>query len=104
VLGDLEQIVLLAVLRSGGAAYGVVIADEVKRTAGRDLTLATIYKTLARLEEKGLVRASLGDPTPVRGGRAKRYYAVTASGLAVLRESVEVLRRMLRGVDLKAGA
>jgi DNA-binding PadR family transcriptional regulator len=101
VLGDLEQIVLLAVLRLGADAYGVTIAEELRERAGRDVTLATIYKTLERLEVKGYVRTSLGEPTPVRGGRAKRYYALTPGGRRVLQETLRALDRMTRDIDLK---
>jgi DNA-binding PadR family transcriptional regulator len=101
VLGDLEQIVLLAVLRLGADAYGVTIAEELRERAGRDVTLATIYKTLERLEVKGYVRTSLGEPTPVRGGRAKRYYGLTPGGRRVLQETLKVLDRMTRDIDLK---
>ena len=72
MLGELEQVVLLAVLRVGKNAYGVPVHDEIQTRAGRDLTLGTIYKTLSRLEEKGLVASHVGDPTPERGGRRTR--------------------------------
>lgn len=103
MLGDLEQIVLLAVLRTAADAYGVSIADEIRRTAGRDLTLATIYKTLSRLEAKGLVRAKVGEPTPVRGGKAKRYYTLTPAGRSALRASLTTLRKMTSGLALDLG-
>ena len=64
------------------------------------MSLAAVYKTLTRLEEKGFVVARVGEPTPERGGRRKRYYTVTAAGRRALRQSVEVLRRMARGLDL----
>ena len=64
------------------------------------MSLAAVYKTLTRLEEKGFVTARVGEPTPERGGRRKRYYTVTVAGRRALRQSVEVLRRMSRGLDL----
>jgi len=100
MLGELEQVVLLGVLRVGKDAYGVPVHDEIQRRANRDLTLGTIYKTLTRLEEKGLVVAQLGEPTPERGGRRKRFYTVTVAGQRSLRQSIDVLRRMARGLDL----
>ena len=100
MLGEFEQLVLLAILRTAHEAYGVPIRQEIQRQSGRDVTLATVYKTLTRLEEKGLVTGTLGEPTPERGGRRKRYYAVTAAGRRSLRQSVSVLRRMTRGLDL----
>jgi len=99
-LGDLEQIVLLAVLRSGDDAYGVPVQDEIRRRARRELALGTIYKTLSRLEAKGLVASRVGEPTSERGGRAKRYYSVTASGKRVLRQNLYALRRMAAGLDI----
>ena len=80
MLGELEQVVLLAVMRVGKDAYGVPVHDEIQRRAGRDLTLGTIYKTLSRLEEKGLVASHIGEPTAQRGGRRTRCYVVSAAG------------------------
>jgi PadR family transcriptional regulator PadR len=100
MLGSLEVLVLLAVLRAGPDAYGVTIAAEIEERAERTLSLATIHKTLARLEDKGHVRARLGEPTPVRGGRAKRYYDVTPAGRRELVGALEMVRRMTPGLDL----
>ena len=99
-LGELEHLVLLAILQSDPEAYGVTIRDEIQRRAWRDLTLGTIYKTLGRLEAKGFVAARQGEPTPVRGGRAKRYFDVTPSGRRAMRASVATLRRMGAGLDV----
>ncbi len=98
MLGELEQVVMLAILRVEDGAYGVAIAREIAQRTGRELTLATIYKTLARLEEKGLVASRAGEPTPVRGGRRKRYYALTTAGRAELRAGLRALRRMTHGL------
>lgn len=100
MLGEFEQLVLLAILRARDDAYGVSIRRAIADRSGRDVSLAAVYTTLARLEEKGFVTTRLGDPTPERGGRRKRYYAVTAAGRRSVRDSVEVLRRMARGLDL----
>ena len=100
MLGELEQIVLLAVLRVGAQAYGVAIAHEIQRQTRRELTLATVYKTLSRLEEKGLVASTLGDSTPERGGRRKRYYSVTSPGRRSLRAALTTLGRLATGLDL----
>jgi DNA-binding PadR family transcriptional regulator len=98
VLGELEQMVLLAVLRAGDGAYGVRVLREIETRAGRELALATVHKTLSRLEDKGLLASRLGEPTPERGGRRKRYYEVTAAGRRALRHSIAALRRMTRGL------
>ena len=100
MLGELEQIVLLAVLRVGEAAYGVPVHDEIVRLTGRDLTLGTVYKTLARLEQKGFVRSYEGDPTPQRGGRRTRCFAVSSSGRRALESTLAALRRMAVGLDV----
>ena len=100
MLGELEQVVTLAVLRVGDEAYGVPVLAEIERQTGRTLTLATVYKTLSRLEEKGLVRSRTGEPTPLRGGRRKRYYAVTGGGRRALRESIVGLRRLASGLEV----
>ena len=100
MLGELEQIVLLAVLRVGETAYGVPVHEEIVRLARRDLSLGTVYKTLSRLEEKGLVRSYEGDPTPQRGGRRTRCFAVTTAGRTSLESSLATLRRMAVGLDV----
>lgn len=99
-LGDLEQLVLLAVLRSGDEAYGVPVQQEILQRAHRTLTLGTIYKALSRLETKGLVASRVGEPTAERGGRAKRYYSVTAAGRRVLKQNLVALRRMAAGLEV----
>ena len=100
MLGELEQVVLLAVMRVGHDAYGVPIHDEIERRAGRDLTLGTIYKTLGRLEKKGLVAAHVGEPTSQRGGRRTRCYVVSAAGKQALQATFKSLRRMAKGLDV----
>ena len=100
MLGELEQVVMLAILRVGNDAYGVPIAREIEKQTGRELALATIYKTLNRLETKGLVDARVGEPTPERGGRRKRYYTLTVSGRVAVKHSLSVIRRMTRGLQV----
>lgn len=100
MLGELEQIVLLAVLRVGEGAYGVPVHDEIVTLAKRDLTLGTVYKTLSRLEEKGFVRSYEGDPSPQRGGRRRRCFTVTPAGRRSLEAAFATLRRMAVGLDV----
>ena len=90
-LGDMEHLVLLAILRLGPDAYGIPILDEVSARSGREVSRATVYVALKRLEQKGLVSSRLGDSTPERGGRAKRYFRVTAAGLGRLRRTRSTL-------------
>lgn len=103
VLGGLQQLVLLAVLRLGDDVYGATIQRELEERAGRAVAISTVYVTLDRLERKGLVRSWLGDPTPVRGGKAKRHYALTAQGERAVREARAALDRMWAGVRMARG-
>jgi DNA-binding PadR family transcriptional regulator len=101
-LGEFEQLVLLAVVRLDREAYGVQIRRELEETAGRAVTIGTVYGTLERLEEKGLLRSTRSDPEPVRGGRARRYFAVTPSGERELARTREMFESMWAGVRLAA--
>jgi PadR family transcriptional regulator PadR len=98
-LGELEQIVLLAVLRTGLNAYGVPIRQEIEERTGRSLTVGALYRTLDRLEQKGYVASWFGDPTPERGGRSKRYFKVRPAGLRALRASRDALAAMWDGLE-----
>jgi PadR family transcriptional regulator PadR len=100
MLGELEQLVLLAVLRADGDAYGIPIREDLLARAGRDVPLGSVYNALARLEDKGLVASTVGDPTPERGGRRKRLYAATTAGRHAARDTVGAMRAMSRGLDL----
>ena len=97
-LGEFEQLVLLALMRLGEEAYGVTIRDTLRERAGRRASFGAIYSTLRRLEAKGLVRSSVGEPTPVRGGRAKKHIAVTPRGRAAVREARRAFGRMAEGL------
>ena len=99
-LGEFEQIVLLAILRLGRNAYGVTIGAEIVECTGREPAPGALYTTLDRLEEKGLVSSRLGDPTPQRGGRAKRFFKVNAKGLAAITRAQRSFRRLLEGCEL----
>lgn len=102
-LGELEQLVLLALIRLGEDAYGVTVHQEIQQRTGRDMSFATIYTTLGRLETKGLADSFVGDPTPERGGRAKKHFTVTPAGKQALQQSLRALRTMARGLDAKWG-
>lgn len=99
-LGEFEQIVLLAILRLGDTAYGVTIAAEITACTRREPTPGALYTTLDRLEDKGLVTSRLGDPTPQRGGRAKRYFTLNAKGIAAITRAQQSYRRLLEGCEL----
>ena len=98
-LGELEQLILLAVLRLGPDAYGLSIARELQAQAGRALSRGALYTTLERLETKGLVRWKLQTGGPERAGLPKRLYSVSHTGVAALRGCRRVLRRMWQGLD-----
>ena len=98
-LGELEQLVLLAILRLETEAYGVSIARQLEREADRRLSRGALYTTLDRLELKGLVRWKLEPGGAERRGLPRRVYTVTPRGLATLRATQRVLQRMWRGLD-----
>ena len=91
LLTDFELMILLAILRVGHGAYGVLIAREIEATAGRSVQLAAIYAALDRMEARGLAASSLGEPTAERGGKAKRLFRVTADGLTQVKETRQAL-------------
>lgn len=91
LLTDFELMILLAILRAGEEAYGVVIAREIESTAGRTVLLPAVYAALERLERNGHVASTVGDPTPSRGGRAKRFFRVTPRGLKAVKETRRAL-------------
>ena len=86
-LGNLEALTMLVVRQLDDSAYAVPIRDALERRVGRPVARGALYTTLTRLEAKGYLRSRLGDPSPVRGGRAKRYYEVTAAGAEALRRA-----------------
>ena len=98
-LGELETLILLATLRLGEEAYGVSIRDEIDARTGRRLTRGAIYTALKRLRDKGLLEAEVGDPAPYRGGRAKRFFTVSTTGMQALRTATANLDRMRAGMD-----
>ena len=96
-LGEFEQLVLLALVRLGADAYGVTICDDIVDRTGRDVSLGAVYKTLERLEDKGLVASRLGEPTPERGGRRKKHFRLAAAGQRALKAIHRRLRSMTEG-------
>lgn len=97
-LGTFELAVMLALMRLGDSAYGIPISREIEERGGRGVTLGSIYATLERLKTKGLVYSEIGEPTPERGGRAKKYFRVTETGLREVRETQRVLKRLWQGL------
>jgi DNA-binding PadR family transcriptional regulator len=104
LLTDLELMVLLAVMRLGDEAYGVTVTREIEKTTGRNVAVAVVYATLDRLQERGLVTSFVGDPTPARGGRAKRYFRATSRGIRQARDTRNALSALWAGVrELRGG-
>jgi PadR family transcriptional regulator PadR len=99
-LGEFEQVVLLAILRLGENAYGVTIGAEITACTGREPAPGALYTTLDRLQSKGLLSSRFGDPTPQRGGRAKRYFTLNPKGLAAITRAQQSYRRLLEGCHL----
>jgi DNA-binding PadR family transcriptional regulator len=93
-LGEFELMLLLAVIHLGDEAYGVPISRELEAHRGRTVSVGSVYAALERLETKGLVSSSLGDPTPERGGKAKRYFRITKEGLRQVHETRRVLTKL----------
>lgn len=98
-LGEFEQLVLLALARQGDDAYGVSICQDITDRTGRDVSLGAVYKTLERMEDKGLVQSRVGEPTPERGGRRKKHYRLMAAGQRALRQSIAAIRNMTEGLE-----
>jgi len=95
-LGEFELMLLLAVVHLGEEAYGVPISRELEENRGRSVSVGSVYAALERLEAKGLIVSDLGDPTPERGGKAKRYFRITKEGLRQVHETRRVLTKMWR--------
>ena len=93
-LKEFEQLVLLSVLHLGEDAHGGNIRVHLEETARRSVSVATIYVALSRMEQRGWVRSWMSDPTPVRGGKAKKHYALEPAGQEALREARRTLERM----------
>ena len=99
VLGEFEQIVMLALLRLGPDAYGATVCAEIEKRSGRGVSVSAVHTTLERLEQKGLVKSRIGDPTPQRGGKRKRHYETAPLGLKALQASYRSLRNMADGIE-----
>jgi DNA-binding PadR family transcriptional regulator len=98
LLTDFELMILLAILRIGKAAYGVPIATEIEKTGGRRVVVAAVYAALERLERHGLIFSTIGEPTPERGGRAKRFFEVTPQGVRAVKDTQRALVALWKGV------
>jgi PadR family transcriptional regulator PadR len=103
VLGNFELMIMLALIRLAEDAYGVPISKTLEENMGREVPLGSVYAALERLEEKGFVSSRIGEPTPERGGRAKRYFRVTAKGLREVRVARGTLIKLWQGIPALEG-
>jgi len=99
MIGEFEQLVLLAILRLEDGAYGVSVRNEIERCTGRSVGRGQVYTTLDRLEAKGCVSSEFGQPSPVPSGKAKRYYRVEEPGVEALKASGAGMRRLWSGLE-----
>ncbi|HET9263186.1 MAG TPA: helix-turn-helix transcriptional regulator [Vicinamibacterales bacterium] len=98
-LGEFEQIVLIAVLRLGENAYAIPIREEIEQRTGRKIARGALYTALDRLEAKRCLRSNMSEPLPERGGRSRRYFTVTSTGLAAVRATRQSLLRLWQGLE-----
>ncbi len=98
-LRDFELVVLLSVMRLGDEAYPVSVRDDIAARTSRAPARAAVFIALERLEDKGLVSSRFGEPTPVRGGRAKRFFRATRAGVAAAKQSVADVASMTAGLE-----
>jgi PadR family transcriptional regulator PadR len=98
-LGEFEALVLMAILRLKQEAYGMRIHRELVEIAGRQCSFGALYTTLDRMENKGYVASRVGEATPERGGRAKKYFKITAAGSAALAQAYQATVSMARGLE-----
>jgi len=93
-LGEFEELVLLVVGTLFDDAYGVAIKQEILNQTGRKVTLSTVHASLHRLEQKGYIKSRLGDPTQARGGKRKRLFTLTISGVKALQDAREIRNQL----------
>jgi PadR family transcriptional regulator len=101
LLGEFEQLVLLALVRLGNGAYGAAIGREIRERTGRDAAIGTIYMALARLERKKMIASYVGMPTRQRGGRRRKHYIVDADGQQALGRAYRALAAMAEGIEMQ---
>ena len=99
-MGDFEQLVLIALVRLGTDAYGATIRREIEARTGRDLAISAVYITLDRLETKGFVKSRVGEPTPQRGGRRRKHFALLPAGRQAITQVCRTFSLMVEGLDL----
>jgi PadR family transcriptional regulator PadR len=104
ILGEFEQLVLIALVRLGPEAYGATVRREIESRAGREVSISAVYTTLERLEQKGLVRSRIGEPTALRGGRRRRHFELLPRGARALKIAYDSFTGMTAGVERRLKA
>ena len=99
-LGEFEILILFAMIRLKNEAYGATIHREIEVRTGRSIAIGAVYTGLARLQKNGYVTATVGDPTPQRGGRRKKFYEIEPAGAEALSKSVQGYRQMTAGIEI----
>jgi len=101
-LGEFEHIILLTIMRLKDQAYGVTVRQQIKELIDRDVSIGALYATIDRLEKKSYIKARSGAPTPERGGRAKRYFTLTSTGVEALQQTKTSLDKLWSGLTLNS--
>ncbi|HUR20961.1 MAG TPA: PadR family transcriptional regulator [Vicinamibacterales bacterium] len=99
-VGEFELYVMLALARPQADGYGMTIRQAIEERTGRNVAIGAIYATLGRLEDKGLVRHRWSEPQPIPGGRARKQYGLTQTGVRALKHSATMMTSMMEGVPL----
>ena len=99
IVGEFEQLVLLALMRLGNGAYGAAIMREIRERTGREIAVGTMYMTLGRLEQKKLICSYVGQPSPQRGGRRRKHYLLDTGGQRALGRAYRVFTTMAEGIE-----
>jgi PadR family transcriptional regulator, regulatory protein PadR len=98
MIGEFEYLILAAAAQLGDEAYGAAIRTEIERATGERCSIGALYTTLDRLQGKGLIKTRMGDPTPQRGGRAKRMVSISPAGVVAASEFYAAIAKLSRGV------
>jgi len=102
-VSNFELMVLLSLIRLGDEAYGVPISKEIEKHSGHDVAVGSVYAALERMRDRSFVTSTVGEPTAERGGRAKRYFNITAKGMKVVQETQRTLTQLWHGLPTLAG-
>ena len=102
-ISNFELMVMLALIRIGDEAYGVPISLEIEEHSGHEVAFGSVYAALDRLQNRGFVTSTVGEPTAERGGRARKYFRMTGKGMKVVQETQQTLMRLWKGMPKLEG-